>query len=124
MGDKKTNWIKKEEANEFLDEPLGASWSPDCIKEDPGLNLGWDETKNNNSVNTLLDAILEAERECCPPPLLVPKAELFLKGPQETSCSTDFIKEDPELNLEDDENETIMEDPTRYASDTVSSVIS
>ncbi|XP_047101774.1 uncharacterized protein LOC124720465 isoform X1 [Schistocerca piceifrons] len=79
MDDKKTNWIKKEEANEFLDEPLGASWFTDCIKEDPGLNLGWDETENN-----------------------------FLEDPHETSCSTDFIKEDPELNLEDDENETIV----------------
>ncbi|XP_049843468.1 uncharacterized protein LOC126295198 [Schistocerca gregaria] len=64
------------DGSNVLEHPLEVLWSTDCITEDPRLNFGWDETENNNSVDALLDAILEAERECCPPPLLVHKKDL------------------------------------------------
>ncbi|XP_049843362.1 uncharacterized protein LOC126295132 isoform X2 [Schistocerca gregaria] len=41
-----------------------------------------------------------------------------IKDPLAVSWSSDFIKEDPELNLEMDVTENIVEASTRYASDT------
>ncbi|XP_049769959.1 uncharacterized protein LOC126108682 isoform X4 [Schistocerca cancellata] len=41
-----------------------------------------------------------------------------VKYPLGVSWSSDFIKEDPELNLEMDVTENIVEASTRYASDT------
>ncbi|XP_049796657.1 zinc finger protein 675-like isoform X2 [Schistocerca nitens] len=42
---------------------------------------------------------------------------MTIKDPLGVSWSSDFIKEDPELNLEMDVTENIMEASTRYASD-------
>ncbi|XP_049945077.1 uncharacterized protein LOC126426972 isoform X1 [Schistocerca serialis cubense] len=63
------------DGSNVLEHPLEVSWSTD-VTDDPRLNFGWDETENNNSMDALLDAILEAESECCPPPLLVHKKDL------------------------------------------------
>ncbi|XP_049945086.1 uncharacterized protein LOC126426972 isoform X3 [Schistocerca serialis cubense] len=47
-----------------------------CEIEDRALALASQSDGSNNSMDALLDAILEAESECCPPPLLVHKKDL------------------------------------------------
>ncbi|XP_046983058.1 zinc finger protein 708-like [Schistocerca americana] len=90
-----TMWIKKEETDEvktelhslFLEDPLKTEGPSVSLKQDPELKQHADGSEHNS-----------------------------VKDPFGISWSTDFIKEDPELNLEI-VTEDIVETSTRYTYD-------
>ncbi|XP_049796950.1 uncharacterized protein LOC126213306 isoform X6 [Schistocerca nitens] len=92
-----TIWIKEERIDDMPNLP-GSMFPEDLlkigepslhVKKDPGLELHM------------------GGRDC---------HHDFVEGPLGLSCSTDFTKEDPELNLEADGTENIVATSTRYES--------
>ncbi|XP_049796433.1 zinc finger protein 708-like isoform X2 [Schistocerca nitens] len=91
-----TMWIKKEETDEvktelhsmFLEDTLETEGPSVSVKQDPELKQHADGSEHNS-----------------------------VKDPFGISWSTDFIKEDPELNLEINVTEDIVETSTRYRYD-------
>ncbi|XP_049946712.1 zinc finger protein 708-like isoform X1 [Schistocerca serialis cubense] len=91
-----TMWIKKEETDEvqtelhsmFLEDQLKTEGTSVSVKQDPELKQHADGSEHNS-----------------------------VKDPLGISWPTDFIKEDPELNLEMNVTENIVAASERYASD-------
>ncbi|XP_049770067.1 uncharacterized protein LOC126108760 isoform X3 [Schistocerca cancellata] len=96
-----TMWIKKEETDEvkielhsmFLEDPLKTEGCSVLVKQDPEVKQHADGSEHNS-----------------------------VKDPFGISWSTDYIKEDPELNLEI-VTEDIVETSTRYTYDSARSCL-